>query len=282
MDPKMDSGFLAPGETLVDEYDIQRPLLPVEVLGIMDQLLCCEMAWHEGYPLAQTVFTSHYIDKLLSTEAKRIVDVQFSHGEAKGGGLVHVALRAYCIGLVKCIDYALDEVNRSLEGGGSRVNFYEEEDFSGSTYGRELFTGISKDNIIATLYEAAVWIDEQTEKGTENESVWGALKARIDFRIEMLLAMATDERHSIPLSESWENVSRSLKLQNQTHHLGKAVPESFSPKIQRRLVCKVNREHRKLVDVKSSLRSIMACQSSLPLQGQNHLVASSMLAWSEK
>ncbi|OAX84893.1 hypothetical protein ACJ72_00715, partial [Emergomyces africanus] len=40
MDEKMDSGYLAPGETLDDDYDVvKRRLLPEEVVGIMDQLL---------------------------------------------------------------------------------------------------------------------------------------------------------------------------------------------------------------------------------------------------
>jgi hypothetical protein len=43
MDTKMDSGFLAPGETLDDDYDVLRELLPEEVVGIMDQLLCHEV-----------------------------------------------------------------------------------------------------------------------------------------------------------------------------------------------------------------------------------------------
>lgn len=47
MDPKMDSGFLAPGENyaqaLEDDYDVARDLTPAEVLGIMDQLLCHEV-----------------------------------------------------------------------------------------------------------------------------------------------------------------------------------------------------------------------------------------------
>ncbi|KAL2041684.1 hypothetical protein N7G274_005468 [Stereocaulon virgatum] len=44
MDPKMDSGFLLPGETLEDNYDILRELLPEEVLGIVDQMLCYEVS----------------------------------------------------------------------------------------------------------------------------------------------------------------------------------------------------------------------------------------------
>ena len=39
----MDSGCLAPGETLEDDYNILRELLPEEVVGIIDQLLCAEV-----------------------------------------------------------------------------------------------------------------------------------------------------------------------------------------------------------------------------------------------
>jgi N-alpha-acetyltransferase 35, NatC auxiliary subunit len=43
MDPKMDSGCLAEGESLDEEYDVNRDLLPEEILGIIDQLLCLEV-----------------------------------------------------------------------------------------------------------------------------------------------------------------------------------------------------------------------------------------------
>jgi hypothetical protein len=43
MDPKMDSGLQAPGETLDEDYDVSRPLLPSEVVGIIDQLLSLEV-----------------------------------------------------------------------------------------------------------------------------------------------------------------------------------------------------------------------------------------------
>ncbi len=47
MDSKMDSGHLEPGETLEDEYDVLRKLLPEEVIGIMDQILCHEVGSHD-------------------------------------------------------------------------------------------------------------------------------------------------------------------------------------------------------------------------------------------
>lgn len=43
MDPKMDSGCVAPGEEFEELYDVSRDLLPEEVLGIIDQLLCHEV-----------------------------------------------------------------------------------------------------------------------------------------------------------------------------------------------------------------------------------------------
>lgn len=39
----MDSGVLAEGESLDEEYDVTRDLLPEEILGIIDQLLCLEV-----------------------------------------------------------------------------------------------------------------------------------------------------------------------------------------------------------------------------------------------
>lgn len=42
MDRKMDSGVLNEGESLDEEYDVARTLLPEEILGIIDQLLCLE------------------------------------------------------------------------------------------------------------------------------------------------------------------------------------------------------------------------------------------------
>lgn len=46
----MDSGHLEPGETLEDDYDVLRELLPEEIIGIMDQMLCFEVIpTHEHY-----------------------------------------------------------------------------------------------------------------------------------------------------------------------------------------------------------------------------------------
>jgi hypothetical protein len=43
MDGKMDSGYLGQGETMQDNYDFSKALLPEEIIGIIDQLLCHEV-----------------------------------------------------------------------------------------------------------------------------------------------------------------------------------------------------------------------------------------------
>jgi N-alpha-acetyltransferase 35, NatC auxiliary subunit len=54
MDPKMDTGYLAEGETMDDDYDVTRNLLPEELLGIIDQLLCLEVSFPLVIIYAQT------------------------------------------------------------------------------------------------------------------------------------------------------------------------------------------------------------------------------------
>ncbi|EAT91344.2 hypothetical protein SNOG_01695 [Parastagonospora nodorum SN15] len=129
----MDSGFLQPGETLEDDYDTLAPLLPEELIGIMDQLLCHEMAWHTGYPLSQTLFTSVYIDKLLWPETRILEKVQFYRGdipdEQRPGPLLQV-LRAYCLALIKGCDYVIAKI--------AGRDYFEEEDFCTHTYNRVL------------------------------------------------------------------------------------------------------------------------------------------------
>jgi len=136
----MDSGFLLPGETLEDDYDTLAPLLPEEVIGIMDQLLCYEMAWHTGYPLSQTLFTSLYIDKLLWPEPKTVEEAQFYRGNLGDGkrpdALLEV-LRAYCLAVLKCCDFVIAKITGR--------DYFEEEDFCTHTYNRVLFVHVPMD-----------------------------------------------------------------------------------------------------------------------------------------
>ena len=65
------------------------------------------MAWHMGHPLAQTIFTSLYIDRLLSPSPISLGETIFDRNESCSCDepLTLRVLRAYCVGLIKTCFY---------------------------------------------------------------------------------------------------------------------------------------------------------------------------------
>ncbi|EQL28365.1 hypothetical protein BDFG_08884 [Blastomyces dermatitidis ATCC 26199] len=258
MDEKMDSGYLAPGETLDDDYDVRRQLLPAEVLGIMDQLLSHEVAWHSGHPLPQTLFTSIYLDRMLWPVPKSLEEARFDRsaskqqansdhrseeerqGKAEGCSegqwdeLVNLVLRAYCLALIK----ACDRVNYKV----SSEYFHEEEDFVTQLYNRSLLADVESASIQAILDDALFWLEtqRQEQKDTIDNALFEALVHRLLFRRELLSGLDMDtvpakQRSTQPFLAALRQLGRIEK----SMHLGKPVPEAFSLKIQRRLASTV-------------------------------------------
>lgn len=224
----MDSGFLAPGETLEDDYDVTRQLLPEEVLGVIDQLLCCEMAWHQGYPLSQTVFTSHYIDKIITSAGTDIASARFRPNAASPKDhLIDLALHACCLGLIKCCDLVIQKI--------TSTHFYEEEDFSTHTYGRDLAPEVSVTDLQNYLQTAIEVVERECPSLTPTK-LWAAIRSRLLLRSLLLGVMSLGDA---PPSEDWASLSSILAIVKDTNSLGQAVPTSFSPKIQRRLASTV-------------------------------------------
>ncbi|PVH94583.1 Mak10-domain-containing protein [Periconia macrospinosa] len=242
MDPQMDSGFLQPGETLEDDYDPLTPILPEELIGIMDQLLCYEMAWHTGSPLSQTLFTSIHIDRLLWPEPKTLEEAQFYRGKIEDDrrpGVLLEVLRAYCLALVKGCDFVIAKIT-------SR-DYFEEEDFCTNTYNRVLFVQIPPDVFQRELDAAIELIEESAEI---DESLRDAIITRLNFRKSLLTALDIEmpldmnfpldlDRPYSLLSSTWSPVADSLPHIITTHELAKPVTDAFSTKVQRRLASTV-------------------------------------------
>ncbi|CEL01102.1 Putative Amino-acid N-acetyltransferase subunit Mak10 [Aspergillus calidoustus] len=236
MDSKMDSGYLGPEEdeqTLDDDYDVLRDLTPEQVVGIMDELLCHEMAWHMGHPLSQTLFTSLYLDKLLWPVPRIFEDTHFGRGrgpgEEAGSELVHIVLRSYCLGLVKCCDFVHTRVTAEF--------FYEEEDFSTQLYNRSLLSHFEYGLFCNLLDRAISWIDDQP---TVDETVKNAIRARLEFRLKFLLGLQQDI--NIMQTRSVDHFEACLSLLptlQQSSRAGQPVSEAFSWKIQRKLASTV-------------------------------------------
>ncbi|RAL15298.1 N-alpha-acetyltransferase 35, NatC auxiliary subunit [Aspergillus homomorphus CBS 101889] len=238
MDSKMDSGYLGPGETnaqaLEDDYDLMRELAPEEVLGIMDELLCHEMAWHMGHPLSQTLFTSLYLDRLLWPVPKTLEDAHFLRGQSQINQevpeIVHTVLRAYCLALVKSCDFVHARVTTEY--------YFEEEDFVTQLYNRTLLSQFDSKQFYDLLDRAVRWIDEQT--GIVSEKVAKAIKARLLFRREFLWGLEQDiEVIETRFAEQFRNCLSHLDFLSESTVLGREVPESFSWKIQRKLASTV-------------------------------------------
>ncbi|KAK4205748.1 putative MAK10 subunit [Triangularia verruculosa] len=229
MDPKMDSGCLAPGESLDEDYDVTRPLSPGEVIGIIDQLFCLEMAWYQGYPLSQTLLTNVYIDRMLEPEPLILQDADFIRERIakEQRDPMHVVLRAYCLGLVKCCWYINDRIKFE--------HYYEEEDFVTNTYHRSLLDSFDLNDINDEIMAARRLVHSIRHRiGNELAQ---ALGFRLELRTAFLRAIELSVMRSNPesLSLPWTQMKAVWEMIYQSRHLGQPVPEAFSTKIQRRL-----------------------------------------------
>lgn len=84
-------------------------------LGSVGEQVCLtfqQMAWHIGHPLSQTIFTSLYIDRLLSPTPFTLENTYFDRSESCSldEPLTLRILRAYCLGLIKTCWYVNSRV----------------------------------------------------------------------------------------------------------------------------------------------------------------------------
>ncbi|KAI0484617.1 Mak10-domain-containing protein [Xylariaceae sp. FL0804] len=231
MDPKMDSGVLAEGESLDEEYDVSQELLPEEILGIIDQLLCLEMAWHLGYPLSQTLLTSVYVEALMNPRPMTIVQADFTwftYDSTCRRPTFLFILRAYCIGLLKACSYVNEFVKEEL--------YYEEEDFVTNTYDRCLLIDIPLADVTHLLQHARSELRALSNDVDKDVSL--ALDMRLELRMAFLRAMdlcSLRKANPDSLKMPWMQMSGLMGHIEKQHSLGKPVPAAFSTKLQRRL-----------------------------------------------
>ncbi|KAI5862267.1 Mak10-domain-containing protein [Durotheca rogersii] len=229
MDSKMDSGVLKEGESLDEEYDVSRDLLPEEVLGIIDQLLCLEMAWHLGYPLSQNLFTSVYVEALMNPLPTHVEEADFMRDslDHENQPKLLFVLRAYCLGLLKACYHVNELVKDEL--------YYEEEDFVTNTYDRHLLVGIPDESINNALQKAR---NDLRSINHVSKDVATALDLRLELRLAFLRAIDLStlrKAHPDSLKMPWIEMKGLLEHIKRQHPLGKPVPEAFSTKLQRRL-----------------------------------------------
>ncbi|KAJ4271653.1 N-alpha-acetyltransferase, non-catalitic subunit [Fusarium torreyae] len=229
MDPKMDSGCVESTDELEELYDVARPLLPEEVLGIIDQLLCHEMAWHQGYPLSQTLFTSVYAEALLTPTPHTVEQARFIRNETGSSGNSNMLeiLRAYCLGLLKACGYVNERIRSE--------HYYEEEDFVTNTYSRTLLAEIHPPAIQQTIQEARDLLS--TLSNEISDEIREALDQRLQLRSYFLEATECPKHMREPdlARKPWLEALKILPGIKSSHALGRPVDDAFSAKLQRKL-----------------------------------------------
>lgn len=217
----MDSGVVQPGEPVDPTFDPAAPLSATQTLWILDQLSCLEIAWLEGYPLSQTVFTSLHLDRLLSPDNRYPYNLLYGEQANLSTNdlcLTHVVIKAYCAALAKCCAQVLLTIQSQ--------NYYDEEDFVTHLFGQELLPRMGEEEVKSQLDDAISWVVDSNLK----QDVKDALESRLQSR-KLYMLSAFGE------ANLWANLAGYTedKMTEESHRLAQAIPEAFTDKVQRHL-----------------------------------------------
>ncbi|THG95833.1 hypothetical protein EW145_g7894 [Phellinidium pouzarii] len=204
-DPRMDSGATLPTDTQRPKFDPLTPLLPEEVCWILDRTLACEMHWHAGNALAQTVFT-YCVTKFELAE----LPIE----------LVTVVLRAGVIGMVKCCDLAYREL--------SKGNVHDCEDWQGEKSEIPLYESVLPQQIASTLEEAETWLMSDKESSFARRVNDGTAFFALD------LPLKTSFIPSL-LAEARRLLDIIIRREISPPHNQSSVHSAFDPRITRQL-----------------------------------------------
>ena len=219
MDGKMDSGYI-PRDDVDLNFDPCAGLDANQVLWVLDHLLCLEIAWHDGYPLSQTLFTSLHLDRLLSPDNRYPYTLTYGSEDRPKADteqiLTHTVLRAYCIAVAKCCHMVVELIKSQ--------NFYEEEDFVTHLFGRELLPRIEWNDADQALNEALDWLHDAAIES----DVKAAIELRLRFRRSLLQSIYGEAR-------DWDGMGNAIERMDESHRLGVSTPAAFTEKVQREL-----------------------------------------------
>ncbi|KAI0046941.1 Mak10-domain-containing protein [Auriscalpium vulgare] len=149
-DPRMDSGMALDDEQR-PPFEPLAPLLPEELCYILDRMIACEMEWHAGFTLSQTVFTCLHVHHLEYISPDVVpLHVQLQEDPVRPLDLVTIVLRAAVAGMLKCCDFAWREMSKG------RVQ--DTEDWQSEKCSVSLLEGTPAGVVHAWLEHARTWL----------------------------------------------------------------------------------------------------------------------------
>ncbi|TDL18511.1 Mak10-domain-containing protein [Rickenella mellea] len=227
-DSRMDSGALLTDQDLRRDFDPLTPMLPEEVCWILDRTFACEMEWHKGTTLSQTVHSClyvHHLAEIKPNKANRPNSTNDFHDRPTE--LITTVIRAGVLGMVKCCDMAYRELNKG--------NVHDTEDWQGEKADIPLCEGIIPHLVIETLEHAENWLE--TDPST---SFMTDLQHRIRLRKFILKIFSLDittKAISIGplLLEARRHLEYVLTHPIPTPSASSPAHEAFDPFITRKL-----------------------------------------------
>ncbi|CAG8551864.1 2853_t:CDS:2 [Racocetra fulgida] len=176
----MDSGMILDSDLNKKPFELKARLKPEQVLWIMDRLFICEMTWHTGHSLSQTLFTCmylHYVPELVpelfssttdasndttdacndTTDACNDITDQKTEAPIE---FVILVLKAYVMGTVKCCQLVLDEMAKGNVYETTSTTFIKEEDFATNKYGISIYEDFPESQAIKLLDDAETWLEQ--------------------------------------------------------------------------------------------------------------------------
>ncbi|CAG8537610.1 13125_t:CDS:10 [Ambispora gerdemannii] len=266
MDPKMDSGMILDSDLTKKPLILNARLTPRQVLGVIDRLFICEMTWHSGHSLSQTLYTCMYLHHVLELKTE-LFSNEREHEETSSDvpiEFVILVLKAYILGTAKCCNFVLEEMVKG--------NVYEEEDFATNKFALNLYEDFPESSAVNLLDDAENWLDQKgsswlLENEPENwEILTHALKSRLRLRKSFLLALIhLAKPRCQQYTESQKHLLTTLQILTGTNdepgikdtiELGVDVDGAFDPLINRKLVSQTPPRPIRLLTMQQSLEEI--------------------------
>ncbi|OAX36010.1 Mak10-domain-containing protein [Rhizopogon vinicolor AM-OR11-026] len=230
-EPRFDSGM-----ALLDKskpsFNPLAPLTSEEVCWIIDRSFSCEMEWHSGYTLSQTIFSFLYVHSLKDIDPDLVPGGSPPHADKqRPPELITVVLRAAVMGLLKCCDLTWRELNKG--------NVYDAEDWQGEKCDVPLSEALPVKYVCGILDEACHWL----KTSAKVQQPWQAmLMDRLKFRKSLIELFETQlsQPHS-SLLPAMIDLSLHLLRNVMTAPLSEPAPVSparlaFDPEFARVLV----------------------------------------------
>lgn len=160
--------------------------------------------------------------------------------------LCETVLTSYILGVIKCCDFIRQELQKG--------NVYEEEDVSTNTAALTLLENIDVSQFLELLNHALEIISQGTVTDV-NPRLSEAIKVRLIFRKTFLVLVSGTLTSTQDRCQALEQCLHLLPSVTTTIDLGKALPQAFSTRIQRKVSTQVPPRPMVTIDPKEAVSS---------------------------